>query len=226
MDTMPAPQNPHTQYRLFDFDVDSTWARKYNEKLGEIRRLQIAAAILAVVCLGGAVVLGVVLGSVGALMIAFVLGLFGLGCLAMIFYIPRKMGQIDRTYATSELVPAIVANVHPHVLTLVALVDQAVDRSAGSIPALVTLSAQKLPGHDRKEGERVPCVAVAGNRSARGKDNAYQFISPMPIAWGTGDKDVIRRAAKQIPTEEWDTVRRNVGRFEEIQKSPGGIMPL
>ena len=30
----------------------------------------------------------------------------------------------------------------------------------------------------------------------------------------------------EIPAEEWDTVRRNVGRFEEVQKSPGGILRL
>lgn len=226
MEGMPAPKSPHTQYRLFDFDVDLAWARKNNEELGEIRRLQVAAVVLAVACIAGAVVLGVVVGSVGALMFAFPLALFGLGCLAMVWYIPRKMGRVDEKYATSELIPGIVANVHPHVLTIVALADQAVDRSAGSIPALVTVSVQKLPGHSKKEGERVPCVAVAGNRSARGKDNLYGFLKPMPIAWGTSDKDVIKRAIKEIPQSEWETLRRNVGRFEEIQKAPGGIVRL
>ena len=223
---MPAPKNPHTQYRLFDFDVDLDWARKNNESLGEIRRLQVAAVILGVLFLAGAVVLGVVVGSVGALMIAFPLALFGLGCLAMVFYIPRKMGQIDEKYATSELVPGIVASVHPHVLTIIALADQAVDRSAGGVPALVTVSVEKLPGHNKKEGERVPCVAVAGNRSARGKDNLYQFLEPMPIAWGTSDKSVIKRAIKEIPEAEWETLRRNANRFEEVQKAPGGIVQL
>lgn len=215
-----ASNQPHLQYRLFDFPVDSAWARKYNENLGEIRRLQVSAAILALLAAAAAVA-GVLFipDRIGGYMVAFVAGLFALGCLAMVFVIPRKMGAIDAIYARSELVPAMIANVHPHALTLVALVDLAVDRKVGSIPALVTLSCQKLPHHNRNVGEKVPCVAVAGNRSVRGKDNRYQFVSPMPIAWGTPDKGIVSEAKAQLPAREWDVVRRNLDRYEEIQTS-------
>lgn len=221
------PQSPHEQYRLFDFPVDRAWARKYNENLGEIRRLQVSAAILAVLCIVGAVLLVVFTGSaVWAWALGAVLVLFALGFGAMIAYIPRKMGAIDRTYAISELVPGIVADVSPHALTIVALVDRAVDRSRGAQPALVTVSCQKLPHHERREGERVPCVAVVGNRSVRDKANDYDFINPMPIAWGTPDKAVVRRAIDAIPGGEWDTLRRHVGRHAEVQKTRTGILPL
>lgn len=144
----------------------------------------------------------------------------------MIGYIPRKMGSMAGTYATSELVPAMVAEVRPRGLTLLALVDRAVDRSAGTLPALAVRSCEKIPGHDVKVGERVPCVAVVGNRSARGADNMYQFISPMPVAWATPDTTVLRRLAKEIPAGEWEIVRQNLERVAEVSASPTNILPL
>ncbi|WP_333617947.1 DUF3239 domain-containing protein [Dietzia sp.] len=227
---MPAQHDsrePQNQYRLFDFPVDNSWARKNNENLGEIRRLQVAGGVLAVACLVGAVLLVLLTGQAPlAVVVAVLLVLFALGFAAMIFYIPKKMGAIDETYKRSELVPGIVSSVHKHVLTITALVDQSVDRSKGSTPALATVSCQKLPGHEGKEGERVPCVAVVGNRSARGKANTYDFINPMPIAWGTPDASVIKRAIKSIPDAEWDLLRKNSGRFQEVQKTRTGILPL
>lgn len=222
-----ASNQPHLQYRLFDFPVDNAWARKHNEQLSEIRRLQVSAAILAGLAVAAAVA-GVLLipDAIGGYMVAFVAGLFALGCLAMIVVIPRKMGSVQQRYAESELVPAMIANVHPHVMTLVALVDLAVDRQVGSIPALVTLSCQKLPHHKRTVGEKVPCVAVTANRSARGKDNRYQFSNPMPIAWGTPDAGIVAKAKAQLPAREWDIVRRNLDRYEEIQKARNGAVEL
>lgn len=224
---MAASKEPYRDYRLFDFAIDKQWARTYNEHLKEIRRLQISAAILAAVVIAGAVAAVLFIPDrIAGYMVAFVLGVFALGMLAMIVVIPQKMGAIERTYAISELVPALIADVRPHVLVLVALVDLAVDRKVGSVPALATLSCEKLPNTQHTVGQRVPCVAVAANRSARGKDNRYQFMSPMPIAWATPDKDVLRQAIAQIPNAEWETVRRHLGRVEEIQKAPTRALPL
>ena len=75
-------------------------------------------------------------------------------------------------------------------------------------------------------GERVPCVAVVGNRSARGGDNLYQFISPMPVAWATSDKAVLRRLEKEIPSGEWERVRQNLDRVDEVSATPTSLLPL
>lgn len=221
------PRAPHEHYRLADFPVDDAWVRKNNESLTEVRRLQWSAGILGVVVLAAG--LGVLVYSgfeAWGWIVGVMAGMFALGCLAMIGYIPRKMGSMAHTYATSELVPAIVAEVRPRGLTLIALVDRAVDRSAGKLPALVARSCEKIPGHDRKVGERVPCVAVVGNRSARGRDNLYEFISPMPIAWATPDAAALRRLTREIPAGEWETVRQNLDRVTEVMGSPASILPL
>jgi len=218
---------PHEQYRLTSIPVDSTWVRQHNENLSEVRRLQWSAGILgAIVLAAGIVALVLADFASWAWILAAMAGLFALGCAAMVAYIPRKMGSLEQTYATSELVPAVVAEVRPRGLTLLALVDRAVDRSAGKLPALVTRSCEKLPGHDVRVGERVPSVAVVGNRSARGGDNTYQFISPMPIAWATGDATVIRRCEKEIPAGEWEKLRQSIDRVDEVSKLPTRLLPL
>lgn len=221
------PRAPHEQYRLADVPVDDAWVRKHNESLSEVRRLQWSAGFLGVVVLaaGIAILVGSGLAAWGWI-VAVMAGVFALGCLAMVGYIPRKMGSMQHTYATSELVPAIIAEVRPRGVTLLALVDRTVDRSAGKLPALVARNCGEIPGHESRVGERVPCVAVVGNRSARGKDNLYQFISPLPIAWATPDKAVRRRLEKEIPAGEWERLRQNLDRVAEVTAVPTSLLPL
>lgn len=221
------PRAPHEQYRLTDIPVDDAWVRKNNESLAEVRRLQWSAGILGVVVLAAGVGLLVYNDfETWAWIVAAMAGVFALGCLAMIWYIPRKMGSMQHTYDTSELVPAIIAEVRPRGVTLLALVDRAVDRSAGKLPALVARTCGPIPGHEAKVGERVPCVAVVGNRSARGRDNLYQFISPMPVAWATSDKAVLRRVEKEIPAGEWERVRQNLDKVKDVSAVPTSLLPL
>jgi len=197
------PRAPHEQYRLADIPVDDAWVRKNNETLSEVRRLQWSAALLGVIVLGAGIGVLVASGMESwAWIVAAVAAAFAVGCLAMIGYIPRKMGSMSRTYATSELVPAMVAEVRPRGVTLLALVDRAVDRSAGGLPTLAVRDCAKIPGHEVRVGERVPCVAVVGNRSARGADNTYQIIAPRPVAGATRDTGVIRERAGRVPARE------------------------
>lgn len=222
-----APRNPHEQYRLADIPVDDAWVRKNNENLAEVRRLQWSALVLGLLVLAAGI--GLLLYSemeMWGWMIAVVFGIFALGCFAMIFYIPRKMGSMARTYAVSELVPAVVAEVRPRGVTLLALVDQAVDRSTGSQPALASRSCEKIPGHEVRVGERVPSVAVVGNRNARRGDNTYQFISPMPVAWATGDRSVLRRLVGEIPGSEWERLRQSIDKVEQVSSLPNNLLPL
>ena len=222
-----APRNPHEQYRLAEIPVDNAWARKHNQNLGEIRRLQVSAGILGVLVLAAGAAILVSSGMaawgwiVGGMAIAF-----AVGCLAMIFYIPRRMGSIQSTYDTSEVIPAVIAKVRPRGVTLLALADQAVERSSGGVPVLVARPCNPIEGVESKVGERVPCVAVVANRSARGRDNLYQFVSPMPVAWATPDKAVWRKVAKQIPEGEWDTLRQNIDKVDEVSAEVTRMLPL
>ncbi|HJC27986.1 MAG TPA: DUF3239 domain-containing protein [Candidatus Dietzia intestinipullorum] len=226
-DSRRTPRAPHEQYRLADIPVDDAWVRKNNENLSEVRRLQWSSAILGVLVLAAGIGLLVYSGpATWGWMLSAVTTLFALGCLAMTVYIPRKMGSMARTYATSELVPAIVAEVRPRGVTLLALVDRAVDRSAGKLPTLAVRSVEKIPGHEARVGARVPCVAVVGNRNARGGDNTYQFVSPMPVAWATPDTAVLRRLAEEIPAGEWERVRQSTDRVGEVSSQPTNLLPL
>lgn len=221
------PRAPHEQYRLADVPVDDAWVRKNNESLAEVRRLQWSAGLLGVIVLAAGIAVLVLSGmEPWAWIVAVMAGAFALGCLAMIGYIPRKMGSMQRTYAESELIPAIIAEVRPRGVTLLALADRTVDRTAGKLPALVSRACGEIAGHESRVGERVPCIAVVGNRSARGGDNLYQFISPMPVAWATPDKAVLRRLIAQIPAAEWETLRQNLGRVGEVSARPMGVLPL
>ena len=222
-----APRTPHTQYRLARIPVDNAWARTHNQNLGEIRRLQISAGVLGVIVLaaGIAVLLGSGMASWGWI-VAVIAAAFAIGCLSMIFYIPRRMGSMQSTYDTSELIPGVIAEIRPRGVTILALADQAVDRSAGKVPVLVARPCAPIEGVQSKVGERVPCVAVVANRSARGSDNLYQFVSPMPVAWATPDKAVWREAAQQIPEGEWETLRQNIDRVGEVSAEVTRMLPL
>lgn len=222
-----APREPHTQYRLVQIPVDDAWARKHNQNLGEVRRLQVSAGILGVIVLAAGIAVLLFSGMEAWAWIVAVLAIvFALGCLAMIFYIPRRMGSMQATYDISELIPGMIAEIRPRGVTILALADQAVDRSAGKVPVLVARPCAPIAGHQNKVGERVPCVSVVANRSARGSDNLYQFVSPMPIAWATKDKTVIRDAAKQIPEGEWEKLRQNLDRVKEISAEMTRMAPL
>ena len=222
-----APREPYTQYRLAQIPVDDAWARKHNQNLGEVRRLQVSAGILGVTVLAAGIATLLVSGMESwAWIVASLATVFAVGCLTMIFYIPRRMGSVQSTYDTSELVPGMIAEVRPRGVTVLALADQAVDRSAGKVPVLVARPCAPIAGHQSKVGERVPCVSVVANRSARGGDNLYQFVSPMPIAWATPDKAVIRAAAKQIPEGEWEKLRQNLDRVDEAVAEMARMIPL
>lgn len=222
-----APRAPHTQYRLARIPVDDAWARKHNQNLEEVRRLQWSAGVLGLIVIAAGAAVLIASGLAAWAWIVAVMALaFAIGCLAMIFYIPRRMGSVQSTYDTSELIPALIAEVRPRGVTLLALADQAVERSAGGIPVLVARPCNPIEGVPSKVGERVPCVAVVGNRSARGRDNLYQFVSPMPVAWATPDKTVWREAAEQIPEREWETLRQNIDRVADVSAEVTRMLPL
>ena len=54
-----------------------------------------------------------------------------------------------------------------------------------------------VPGVKRTVGTKIPVAAVSGQRTSSDKDH-WQQISPMPIAWGTPDAEVVTMARKSI----------------------------
>ncbi|HMT49607.1 MAG TPA: DUF3239 domain-containing protein, partial [Dietzia sp.] len=129
------PRAPHEQYRLAEFPVDDAWVRKNNESLAEVRRLQWSAGILGGIVLAAGIAVLVYSGPAAwGWFIAAMAGAFALGCLAMIWYIPRKMGSMAQTYATSELIPAVIADVARPTVAPPALPDRPQGRCRGTAP--------------------------------------------------------------------------------------------
>ncbi|WP_187774359.1 DUF3239 domain-containing protein [Lolliginicoccus suaedae] len=201
--------------RTLDFLVDVPHARRVNEMLADLRRVQFSALIVIALLIGGAVGLFMV-GQPWAFVVAGALLVAAVGMGYAGIYAPRQASDLQKLYNEYELVPAVVTAVRPRGVTLLALVNVVRDRSRPPVWALVPRRVQNLPGHERREGERVACVAVTSGAPG---SKVWQQVRPVPIAWGARDVDVLARAVRAIPHVEWEVLRKNMVRTEEAEKS-------
>lgn len=210
--------------RIFEFDVDTEYAKKHNELLRDTRRLQWSAFFFGLLQL----LLGVgVLAWLGGAMgwIAFgVFAVFALISFAMIWIIPRQVGSATQVYHNYPLAPAIIAEIHPRDVTLLALVDIS---TSGSQPvwALAARTVSSVAGHKRVVGERIPVVAVSGRRTMS-QQKTWDQSTPVPLAWGTQDQKVIKEAIQAIPGAEWDLLQRHRKRLPEVRATRYDLLPL
>lgn len=212
--------------RTFSFTVDPEHNKKNNEFSRDAVRLQITAGVLGAILVAIAAFLLLKGASQAwALGLGIALGTFGLFCLALIFILPRQMGSAQKMFDDYPLVPAVVAEVLPRGLVLMALVDANASESGKPVPALAIRNITNLRGHDRVVGERVPAVAVAGRRSVGSKDR-WDEISPMPIAWGTPSADVVKEAQKAIPENEWNRLAKYLDKLDEVKATPMNLLVL
>lgn len=205
-----------SEVRRFEFAVDRAHAKAVNETLADIRRLRVSSIIFALLLAAGAAWL-FVLAHPWSYILGGVLAVSAVMSSWVSVWAPRKVGSIADLYATGDLVPAVVAETHPRGVTILALVDVA--KPHISIPhyAFVVRSVRALPGHSMTEGERIPSVAVLSDRSTKSISETWQMVSPMPIAWGTRDRKVIRTATEAIDSIEWDLLRRNMSISKKVR---------
>ncbi|MDO4927442.1 MAG: DUF3239 domain-containing protein [Corynebacterium sp.] len=210
--------------RIFEFDVDQDYAKKHNELFRDTRRLQWSAFFFGLIqLLIGWLILEWLGGEIG--WIAFGLfALFAILSFAMIVIIPRQVGTVSQVYQTYPLAPAIIAEVNPRDVSLLALVDVS---TTGETPkwALAARTVSNLEGHKRAKGERVPVVAVSGRRTVS-QHNAWDQATPVPIAWATQDTKVIKDAVRAIPQSEWDMLVRNKDKLSEVRDTRYDLLPL
>ncbi|WP_293818735.1 DUF3239 domain-containing protein [uncultured Corynebacterium sp.] len=199
----------------FHFDVDEEYARKHNEFLRDAKRMQVSAGVLAAVLIVIVAVLLITAGSQWwALAISFALGVFALLCLILIPVLPRKMGSPQQYFDMYQLAPAMIAEVNARDMVLLMLVDASTE-PAQTVPALAYRTVTSVPGVPREVGARVPSMAVTGYRPTRGP-KVYEEISPMPVAWGTGDAKVWKRAERAISTNLWNRLE---GLLDQVDKA-------
>lgn len=209
----------------FNFDVDEEYARKHNEFLRDAKRMQVSAGVLAAV-LG--VIVAVLLLTAGsnwwAIAISFALGVFALLCLALIPILPRKMGSPQQYFDMYQLAPAMIAEVNARDMSLLMLVDASADPQR-TVPALAVRTVTSVPGVPREVGARVPSMAVTGYRPTRGP-KVYEEISPMPVAWGTGDVKVWKRAERAISTNLWNRLDSLLDQVDKAKKANRSVYVL
>ncbi|GAA1474525.1 DUF3239 domain-containing protein [Corynebacterium felinum] len=209
----------------FNFSVDNEHAKKNNELLKDTKRLQISAALFGFILLGvGYGLSHVYPGTLGTIIIG-TFAVMAVVSFALIFVIPRQVGTADKLYATYELCPAVIAEVNPRDMVLLALVNINANREGEPRWGLATRTITRLEGHNRKKGERVPSVAVTGRRSVKSQE-VWDEISPMPIAWGTTDATVIKEATKTIPFEQWNLLEKNVSKLDQVKATRFNLLPL
>ncbi|WP_028476162.1 DUF3239 domain-containing protein [Nocardia sp. CNY236] len=204
--------------RRFEFVVDRRHARAVNEVFADLRRLR-RMAVLTTIAASVATALLIRSHHPWAYLLAVAFAL-GAGTALWVALRTLRRPGIDELYADGELVPAVVSETNSSTVVLLALVDVAPDR-ADPRYALVATKVRALPGHQRRTGERVPSVAVRGDRAPRPVGEHWQSVSAMPIAWGTTDGCVIERARAAIGEAEWRLLSDNLALAQKVLRTTG-----
>lgn len=210
----------------FEFPVDDQFTRTHNEFFRDAKRFQWSAGILGAILVIAAVLLFIFGGAAWSSIVAIVLLVMALLCLVMVPVLPRQLGSPQSYYDNYDLVPAVVAQVNPRDVVLMALVDTAVPGTGtAASPALALRTVTSVPGIVREVGERVPSMAVTGMRTLRNQGH-WEEISPMPVAWGTPDRSVVEAAEAAIPDRQWKKLEGLVGRFDEVSSTRRRLLEL
>lgn len=210
----------------FSFDVDEAYAKKNNEFLRDTKRLQVSALLFGLVLLavgGGLYYLAD--GAVWGWIVLLMMAIMAVISFIMIPILPRQVGSAQSLYDQYPLVPAVVAEINPRDVVLMALVNLNVDETRPPRWALALRTVTRLGVHQRKLGERVPAAAVSGRRTVRDQDR-WDEISPMPITWGTTDTDVVRTAEKTIPHDLWNKLEKNRNKFDQVKETRMNLLEL
>lgn len=209
----------------FDFTVDEAHNDANNEYFRDGKRLRLSAAIMAVLLWGGG---GLALWMLGASGVGLFLGIlsiaFGTMCAWVAVTLPGTTGTPQDLYDTWPLAPAMIAEVDPRTMTLMALVDTASEEGAEPRRALVLRTVSKVSGTPRTVGARVPSVAVGG-KHRRGRDH-WDQITPVPIAWATPSSHIRRDAERAIPEGDWQVLRDNLDRIADVRATKFDLLVL
>ncbi|KGF15050.1 DUF3239 domain-containing protein [Corynebacterium freneyi] len=209
----------------FDFTVDEAHNAANNEYFRDGKRLRLSAAIMAVLLWVGG---GLALWMLGASGVGLFLGIlsitFGTMCAWVAVTLPGTTGTPQDLYDTWPLAPAMIAEVDPRTMTLMALVDTASEEGAEPRRALVLRTVSKVSGTPRTVGARVPSVAVGG-KHRRGRDH-WDQITPVPIAWATPSSRIRRDAERSIPEGDWQLLRDNLDRVADVRATKFDLLVL
>lgn len=213
--------------KIFKFDVDESFAKQNNELLKDSARLRTSGLIMGLLVFAGAVAAYFLLENRAW---AFTVGV-GLGILGVIIAIigvvaARKVGTAQELYDTYPLAPGVIAEVNERDMVLMALVNTNVDPQLPPRWAACLRTVTRIHGLDKRVvGTKIPVAAVSGHRSTDDQEH-WQQITPMPIAWGTPDQEVVKIARKSIPDEQWAKLDRARKRLSEVKNTKYDLLVL
>lgn len=214
--------------KVFKFDVDEAFAKQHNEMLRDSRRLLVSGLLLGGILLTAGILVALLVQPVWSITVGLGLGLFGIMMAIVGIAGSKKVGTAQQLYDRYPLAPAVIAKVNERDMVIMALVNSATDPNAEPRPALALRTVSSIPGLEhKKKGAQIPVAAVTGRlqRNSSGPDTWAQ-ISPMPIAWGTPDAEVVRVARTSIPHEQWAKLQKNIERLEDVQKTRMDLLHL
>ena len=214
--------------KVFKFDVDEAFAKQHNEMLRDSRRLLVSGLLLGGILLTAGILVALLVQPVWSITVGLGLGLFGIMMAIVGIAGSKKVGTAQQLYDRYPLAPAVIAKVNERDMVVMALVNSATDPNAEPRPALALRTVSNIPGLEhKKKGTQIPVAAVTGRlqRNSSGPDTWAQ-ISPMPIAWGTPDAEVVRVARTSIPHEQWAKLQKNIERLEDVQKTRMDLLHL
>lgn len=212
--------------KIFKFEVDEAFAKKHNELLRDSQRLRLSGLIMGLLLVIAGVATYMFLEAAWRITVGIGLGLFGIMCAIVGVLAARKVGTAQELYDRYPLAPAVIVEVNERDMVLMALVNTNVDPQLPPRRGAALRTVSGIPGlTSRTVGTKVPVAAVSGqvNNNERGH---WQQITPMPIAWGTPDQEVVSIARKSIPQEEWQQLERARKRLTDVKATKFDLLVL
>lgn len=213
--------------KIFKFDVDEDFAKRNNELLRDSSRLRNSGLVMAGILLAAAVAVALLFrGQVSAYVIALALALFALMIAIVGVAASRRVGTAQELYDRYPLAPGVIVEINERDMVLMALVNTNVDPTLPPRWAACLRTVTNIPGlANRAVGTKVPVAAVSGQRASSDQDH-WQQITPMPIAWGTPDQEVVKVARTSIPEDQWQRLERARKRLNDVKGTKYDLLVL
>ena len=210
---------------IFKLQVDEAYAKKNNELLRDSARLRNSGLIMGLLLIIGAAAVYMTVDADWGFTIGLGMLLFGILVAIVGVAAARQVGTAQHLYDSYPLAPAVVAEVNERDMVLMALVNTNVDPGLPPRWAACLRTVTSVPGVKRTVGTKLPVAAVSGHRNNSDKEH-WQQVTPMPIAWGTPDAEVVTMARKAIPEDQWQKLDRARKRLNDVKATRYDLLVL
>lgn len=212
--------------KIFKFEVDEAFAKKHNELLKDSGRLRLSGLIMGLLLIIAGVATYMFIEDAWRITVGIGLGLFGIMCAIVGVVAARKVGTAQELYDRYPLAPSVIVEVNERDMVLMALVNTNVDPKIPPRWAATLRTVTAIPGiTTRTVGTKVPVAAVSGQVNSNEREH-WQQITPMPIAWGTPDQEVVNIARKSVPQEQWQMLERARKRLTDVKATKFDLLVL